>query len=71
MLDMSEPRLVLVVIAAIAIYKERGSGPAINYLKNRGFQSQAAIDVIALYDQYVDVINFELLEKELLDKKTT
>ena len=47
---------VLFVMAGIAIYKELGVVEAMEYLEKQGYTRDEAIDIIALYDKYVDLV---------------
>jgi phosphosulfolactate synthase (CoM biosynthesis protein A) len=53
---MDEALPVLYALAAVAIYQEKGVVEALAYLQQQGYTPAEAIDLIALYDSYVDFV---------------
>jgi hypothetical protein len=51
----------LLIIAAIAVYEKHGVIKAVNYLRDNGFTTTEAIDIIARFDDYRDQVKKGLL----------
>lgn len=52
---------VLRIIAAIAVYEKHGLIKAVNYLRDEGFTTNEAIDIIARFDDCRDQVKKGLL----------
>jgi hypothetical protein len=53
---MNDAMRMFVVMQAIAIYTELGLVSAVVHLKDNGFTQEESVDVIAMYDGYVEQV---------------